>query len=118
MILNGNSIDTTSNITGISKDRINECLPAHKFKHDKKYNKINTNKSTELPHTTQLVQSDECLTLIKDIHAMLKILVSEKSKSETPPQTVLDMLIESTPKPVIKKKVIIPKLNNCLVQDD
>ena len=104
LVLSGKSIDDVVQITTIDKTRINECLPAHRYKHERKVEK-KTKTIAALPGTVKPQTDDlkELLTLTRDIHTMLKELLSEKNNKA---------------RPTIIKKVVKPSSVSYMFRDD
>ena len=97
MVLSGKSMEEAKSTTTIEKARIQECLPARKFKSERK----KENNPTQ-PQPEQNSDIKELLSLTRDIHSMMKELLAQKN-----PQP-----------PVIKKNIKPIMKSSCLIRDD
>jgi len=106
MVLSGKSIEEAISATTIDKARIQECLPAHKYKEERK----KSNKSEQAQSQPELKQqleqnSDikELLSLTRDIHSMMKKILAQNN---APPPVKKLLTIKAISKP------------SCLISDD
>lgn len=126
LIIRGKTIDEAAQVTTIDKTRINECLPARIFKHERKMEK--KSKSVVALPITAKPQSDdfkELLSLTREVHVMLKELLSEKYQKKIlpphpppppPPPTIIKKPIMIV-RAVKAVKAVKPQ-SSCMVQDD
>ena len=103
MVLSGKSIEEAISTTTIEKARIQECLPARKFKSErKKENNPTQPQPQPQPQPEQNSDIKELLSLTRDIHSMMKELLAQKN----PQPPVIKKIIKPIPKP------------SCLIRDD
>jgi len=108
MVLSGKSIEEAISATTIDKARIQECLPAHKYKEErKKSNKPEDTQAQSQPEPKQQLEQNsdikELLSLTRDIHSMMKEILA---KNNAPPPVKKLLTIKAISKP------------SCLISDD